>query len=118
MVPVKHQSGLASKPDWEAFHNVQIRGFGVDCELVCVTGYGDISESQTRKREVQCDQFPLILVLSANPCGSSSPVITYKMPRWNPVRSCIRPFPFFEGWHMFSLVLKGQYSIRRGENPA
>jgi len=69
-VPVKYQSGLASKPEWGPFHDVQIRGFSTDRELVCVTGYGDIPESQTRKREDRCDRFPSILVLTAeeSPC--------------------------------------------------
>ena len=73
-MPVKHQSGLASKPEWGSFHDVQLRGFNVDRELVCVADYGDIPESQTRKREVQCDRFPSILVLAAeeSPCENGT----------------------------------------------
>ena len=73
-VPVKHQSGLASKPEWGPFHDVQVRGFSTDRELVCVTDYGDIPESQTRKREVRCDRFPSILVLTAeeSPCENGT----------------------------------------------
>jgi hypothetical protein len=75
-ISVKYQPGLASKPDWEAFHSVQLRGFSVDRELVCVADYGDIPESQTRKREVQCDRFPSILVLTADesPCESGTKI--------------------------------------------
>ena len=36
-------------------------------------------------------------VFDCEPVGSSSPAVTYKMSRWNPVRSCICLFPVFEG---------------------
>ena len=73
-VLVKSVSGLAEKPEWEAFHGVQVRGFSTDRELVCVTNYGDIPLGETRKREVRCDRFPSILVLTADesPCESGT----------------------------------------------
>lgn len=69
-VRVEYQKGLAGKPEWEAFHNVQVRGFDVNRELVCITDYGDIPAGETRVREVRCDRFPSILVLTADesPC--------------------------------------------------
>jgi len=75
-VLVKSVSGLAEKPEWEAFHSVQVRGFSTDRELVCVTDYGDIPLSETRKRDVRCDRFPSILVLTADesPCESGTSI--------------------------------------------
>lgn len=73
-VSVKAQAGLAEKPEWEAFHDVQVRGFSADRELVCVTDYGDIPLGETHRREVRCDRFPLILVPTADesPCESAT----------------------------------------------
>jgi len=73
-VKVEYRSGLASKPEWGTFHSVQLRGFSVDRELVCVTDYGDIQKEETRRREVRCDRFPLILVLTAeeSPCENGT----------------------------------------------
>jgi len=73
-VEVEYRSGLASKPEWGTFHSVQLRGFSVDRELVCVTDYGDIEKEETRRREVRCDRFPSILVLTAeeSPCESGT----------------------------------------------
>jgi len=69
-VSVKAQEGLAEKPEWEAFHDVQVRGFSADRELVCVADYGDIPLCETHRREIQCDRFPSILVPTADesPC--------------------------------------------------
>jgi hypothetical protein len=73
-VSVEYQSGLASKPDWETFHSVQLRGFSVDRELVCVADYGDIQKEENRVRKVRCDRFPSILVLTADesPCENGT----------------------------------------------
>ena len=73
-VSVKAQAGLAEKPEWEAFHDVQVRGFSADRELVCVTDYGDIPLGETHRREVRCDRFPSILVPTADesPCESAT----------------------------------------------
>jgi len=49
-------------------------------------------------------------------CGCSSPTITHNMSRWIPIRSRIHLFPIFEGRHVFSLVLRGGYSMT-GRNP-
>ena len=75
-VLVESVSGLAEKPEWEAFYDVQVRGFSTDRELVCVTDYGNIPLGETRKREVRCDRFPSILMLTAeeSPCESGTSI--------------------------------------------
>ena len=73
-VKVEYRLGVGRKSEWGPFHDVQLRGFSVDRELVCVTDYGDIPRGQTRQREVRCDRFPSILVLTAeeSPCESGT----------------------------------------------
>jgi len=73
-VSVKAQVGLAEKSEWEAFHDVQVRGFSADRELVCVADYGDIPLGETHRREVRCDRFPSIIMPTADesPCESAT----------------------------------------------
>lgn len=101
-VPVGHET-FGSKPEWEAFHDVHLKGFNAERDLVCVTDYGDIPKGKTREREVRCDRFPSILVLTAeeSPCdrGTRIEYLVYYEAyngdfRWKPsFRGCEEGLP-------------------------